>query len=63
MVIGRADGRLMKIALIALAFIVITNSRREAVFWVSRRVAGACAVYLILRFIASAFSKRGANSE
>lgn len=44
---------------LAPAFMALTRARREdTVFWVSRRIVGACAVYWALRFIADSFTRR-----
>jgi hypothetical protein len=49
---------------LVLSFMLLTNSRREEnIFWVSRRIVGACTVYCALRFIADSFTKRGPDSN
>ena len=48
---------------VVLGFMALTNSRREErSFWVSRRPAGACAVYCTLRFLADSFTKSDSSS-
>jgi hypothetical protein len=50
--------------LVVLGFMVVTNSRRdESIFWVSRRVVGAFAVYRGLRLIADSFSPHSPDSN
>ncbi len=51
-------------ASLVLAFMMATNSRQEEpLFWVSRRLVAAGAVYLAIRFLADSFTKRGPDSD
>ena len=51
-------------ASLVLAFMLATNSRQEEpLFWVSRRLLGAGAVYLAIRFLAESFTSRGPDSD